>query len=73
VEVVDSGVTGFLVSPNDVSSMSRYLDLLLTDVVQRRRMSQAARERMCQEFSVDAMVRCMTQVYEDVLAVKGLA
>jgi len=72
VELIESGVTGFLVSPNDVSGMSQYLELLLANAEQRHHIGQAAREKMRREFSVEAMITGMTQVYEEALAEKGL-
>jgi glycosyltransferase involved in cell wall biosynthesis len=73
VELIENGVTGFLVSTNDVFDMSRHLDLLLANSKQRYHISQAARERMRRKFSIEAMITCMTQVYEEALAMKGLA
>jgi glycosyltransferase involved in cell wall biosynthesis len=72
VELIESGTTGFLVSPNSAADMSRYLDLLLADAEQCRRMSQAGREKMRREFSVEIMATRMTQVYEEALAARGL-
>jgi glycosyltransferase involved in cell wall biosynthesis len=68
VELIECGVTGFLVAPNDVRGLSQCLDLLLADAEQRRSLGQAGQEKMCREFSVEAMVTCMTQVYEEALA-----
>ena len=73
VELIESGVTGFLVSPNDVASMSKHLDLLLANAEQRCNIGQAAREKMCRAFSVQAMLTRMTQIYEEALATRGLA
>jgi glycosyltransferase involved in cell wall biosynthesis len=72
VELIECGVTGFLVSPNDAAAMSKHLDRLLANAEQRRSMGQAGREKMCREFSVEAMVTRMTQVYEEALAARGL-
>jgi glycosyltransferase involved in cell wall biosynthesis len=72
VELIEHGVTGFLVSPNDAAEMSKYLDLLLANSEEYRRISHAAREKMCREFSVKAMVTRMTQVYEEAFAARGL-
>jgi len=72
VELVECGVTGFLVSPNDASGLSRRLDLLLADAEQRRSISQVGREKMRREFSVEVMITRMTQVYEEALVARGL-
>jgi glycosyltransferase involved in cell wall biosynthesis len=73
MELIEHGVTGFLVSPDDAAAMSKHLDLLLANAAGYRRISQAAREKMYREFSVKAMVTRMTQVYEEALAMRGLA
>jgi colanic acid/amylovoran biosynthesis glycosyltransferase len=65
VELIECGVTGFLVSPNDAASMSKHVDLLLANAEQRRSIGQAGREKMRREFSVKAMVARMTQVYTE--------
>jgi len=72
-KLIEHGVTGYLVSPNDVAGLSEYLDLLLSDPDLRRRLGQAGREKMRREFSVEAMVGRMVKVYEDALIAKGLA
>jgi glycosyltransferase involved in cell wall biosynthesis len=72
VELIECGVTGFLVSPNDAAAMSKHVDLLLANAEQRRSMGQAGREKMCRAFSVKAMVTRMTRVYEEALAARGL-
>jgi glycosyltransferase involved in cell wall biosynthesis len=72
VELIECGVTGFLVSSNDAANMAKRIDLLLANAEQRRSMGQAGREKMCRAFSVKVMVTRMTQVYEEALAARGL-
>jgi len=72
VELIECGITGFLVSPTDVAAMTKRIDLLLANAEQRRSMGQAGREKICRAFSVQAMVTRMTQVYEEALAARGL-
>jgi glycogen synthase len=45
-ELVEDGVTGFLVPPGDVSALRAALERLLADPVQRRRMGREARRRV---------------------------
>jgi glycosyltransferase involved in cell wall biosynthesis len=73
VELIEHGVTGFLVSPNDAVDMAKHLDLLLANAEEYRRISRAAQEKMCREFSVKAMVTRMTRVYAEAFATRGLA
>jgi glycosyltransferase involved in cell wall biosynthesis len=72
VELIECGVTGFLVSPNDAANMAKYIDLLLANAEQRRSIGQAGREKMGRAFSVKTMVSRMTQAYEEALAARGL-
>ena len=72
VELIECGVTGFLVAPNDIATMVKRVDLLLADAEQRHSMGQAGREKICRAFSVQAMVTRMTRVYEEALATRGL-
>ena len=66
-ELIENGVTGYLVSTDDHTTMSEYLDLLLKNCELRSRMGQAGQEKMRREFSVETMIKRMTQVYEDAL------
>ena len=63
-EVVESGKTGFLVSDGDFTTPVRRL---LEDAGLAARMSQAARERVQREFSVERMVEKTVQAYHEVL------
>ena len=63
-EVVESGATGFLVSDGDFLTPVRRL---LEDAALAARMSQAARERVQQQFSVERMVEKTVQAYHEVL------
>ena len=73
VELIECGVTGFLVSLNDAASMAKRIELLLANEEQRRSIGQAGREKMCRAFSIQAMVNRMTQVYEEALVTRGLS
>jgi glycosyltransferase involved in cell wall biosynthesis len=72
-DLVEDGVTGFLVQPNQANSLAQHLKKLLVDSDLRQRMGKAGMEKMSHEFSVEAMVTRMKQVYEDALIAKGLA
>ena len=67
LELVEGGVNGFLVPPDNIDSMVQKLEKLLRDPDARRRMGQAGREKMRREFSVTGMVARMTRVYEELL------
>ena len=63
-EVVESGTTGFLVSDGDFLTPVRRL---LEDAALAARMSEAARERVLQQFSVERMVEKTMAAYHEVL------
>lgn len=59
-EIVDDGVTGFVVPPNDPEALSRKLRCLLDDPALAREMGKRARETVLQRFSWNAVVaRCL--------------
>jgi glycosyltransferase involved in cell wall biosynthesis len=72
-ELVEDGITGFLVEPNNINCLAEYLQKLMLDPNLRQRMGKAGREKMIREFSVEAMVARMVKIYEDVHLAKGLA
>jgi glycosyltransferase involved in cell wall biosynthesis len=70
VNLIEHGVSGYLVSANDDTSMSGYLNMLLANPAQTMRMGDEGQEKMRREFSVKAMVARMIQIYEQALADK---
>jgi glycosyltransferase involved in cell wall biosynthesis len=56
-EVVDDGVTGFLVPPNDPAPLGARLAWLRDHPEEARRMGQAGRRRVLERFTWDAVVR----------------
>ena len=63
-EVVESGKTGFLVNNGDFATPVRRL---LEDAALAAQMSQAARERVQQQFSIERMVEKTVAAYHEVL------
>jgi glycosyltransferase involved in cell wall biosynthesis len=69
-ELIESGGNGLLVPPASVDSLARAIDSLLADDALRRRMGEAARERIVERYTIEAMTRQTVAVYE--LAAKRL-
>ena len=67
-EQILEGETGLLVPPGDVDALRAALERLLGDAELRRRMGDAARERVRAHFSWDAVTRATVALYERALA-----
>lgn len=67
-EVVEDGITGLLVSPEDPEALAAALRTLATDAELRRRMGDAARERALSLFSVEQNAASFHSAYEELLA-----
>lgn len=62
-EMVEDGVTGFLVEPEDVEEFARSVERLLQDESLRRQMGRAGRERAKKLFSPEAYGEHMGELY----------
>jgi alpha-maltose-1-phosphate synthase len=67
-EVVDGGVTGLLVPPDDPASLADALNLLLRDPARADAMGLAGRERAVAEFSWDAVAAQTAALYTELTA-----
>jgi len=67
-ELVEHGRTGWLVPPRDSAALADRLRALLLDPEQRRRMGAAGCARARESFSVDRMVKSISNIYDEVLA-----
>lgn len=71
-EAVVDGVTGLLVPPRDSTALAQAIMYLLDDPDLCNRLGQAGRERVLEYFSVERMVERTQNLYEQLLAAKGL-
>lgn len=62
-EIVIDKVTGHLISPSDPEELALKLEVLLNDADECGRMGLAGKERIIDEFSIDAMVRKYINLY----------
>ena len=69
--VVQDGISGLVVPPKQPEQLAQAIHTLLVDPNLRRRMGQAGRQRVKQEFTVKKMVDRVTAVYESVLGAKN--
>lgn len=65
-EIVDEGVTGFLVPPGDVDALAARIVLLADDPARARAMGQRGRARVLAEWTREAHVRRIVEVFETV-------
>jgi glycosyltransferase involved in cell wall biosynthesis len=63
--VIEDGVQGVLVPPRDVEALAAAVTDLLRDPQRRARFGAAARERQQREFTVDATVRRVEELYAE--------
>jgi len=66
-ELVEDGITGFLVPPKDPGALAEALQKLIEDPELRRRMGEAGREKTLREFTLDLMLEETEKVYHEVL------
>jgi glycosyltransferase involved in cell wall biosynthesis len=64
-EVVNDGVTGLLVPPQDDEALAQAIVSLLRDPSRRQTMGDAGYARVASEFSIEKMVSETVRVYED--------
>lgn len=69
--VVQDGVVGRVVPPNEPAALATAIGELLADPARLAEMGRAARARVLAEFAQDRMVERVLAVYEDVLRRRG--
>jgi glycosyltransferase involved in cell wall biosynthesis len=70
-EIVEDGVSGFVVPPNDADALSAAVKRVLTDRERALGMGETGRAVVVDRFSWPAVVRRCLQVYEGLSAVDG--
>ncbi|MBW3542632.1 MAG: glycosyltransferase, partial [Planctomycetes bacterium] len=65
-ELVVDGETGFLVRVGDSAGFTQFTDRILADAVLARRLGEAGRRRMREEFSVERMVARHIDLYREI-------
>jgi len=70
-EIVQDGITGYLVAPGDVDAFAQQVLALLDDEALRLRMGKAAADMVRQRFSLVQHVRALARIYESVTSDGG--
>lgn len=66
-DVVEEGVTGYLVRPGDTHAVAERLALLAADPELRRRMGEAGRVQVLERYAVDRLVADVDRLYRALL------
>lgn len=67
-EVIVDQDTGLLVPPENAPALAEAIDMLLNDSGRRERFGRAGRIRAITHFSIEAMMRGLTSIYEEQIA-----
>jgi len=65
-EVIEDGISGLLVPPDDPAALAAVVNHALADLARLRQLGQGALQRAA-EYALDPMVHRLTEVYHDVL------
>ena len=66
-ELIEDGITGYLVNPRDARTLASRILTLLTDTDKAHRMGQAGREKMLKEYQWSAMVDSYDKLFRGVI------
>jgi glycosyltransferase involved in cell wall biosynthesis len=69
-EIIEDGVTGFVVPLGDVDALANRIELLLDDPALASRFGAAGRERVERHFTFEACVARTVALYEELLSLK---
>jgi colanic acid/amylovoran biosynthesis glycosyltransferase len=64
-EIIDDGVTGYLVAERDVTALASRLAQVLDDPELRHRLGRAAREKMERTFDIRLRVAALEDFYDE--------
>jgi glycosyltransferase involved in cell wall biosynthesis len=68
-EMIEDGVSGMLVAPNDASALATALERVVSDRALREALGRAARERTSRLFTLDRQISEMLDTFQDAFVV----
>jgi glycosyltransferase involved in cell wall biosynthesis len=71
VSLIEDGVNGVLVEPNDSEALAKAVIALLHDTSKRRRIAESARRHALKEYACETMIDATIKVYEHACARKS--
>ena len=66
-EIIEDGVTGYLVKPHDIDTFVARIDFLIKNPDQGRLMAHKLKKKLTGDFDIRAMVRLIEQKYGEIL------
>lgn len=66
-EIVDDGITGFLVDKHSPEQIAEKLELLLKNADLRERMAKAGREKFLEKYTLDIFEKNIIAVFQDII------
>lgn len=66
-KLIEDGVNGLLIEPDDVQGLTQALTRLMADIELRKRLAQAARQTVATEYSFAVRMQKMRSIYDDLL------
>jgi glycosyltransferase involved in cell wall biosynthesis len=67
-DVIDDGVSGYLVPPGQVQPLADALKKILADPAKRQQMGAAARQRVLDRYAIDTVAATYVDLYEQIIA-----
>jgi len=67
-EIVEHGITGFLIPPDDIVSMSKAILKIVQYEQEAKKMSMAARKRVKMMFPIEGNVQKTEKIYQDIIS-----
>ena len=66
-EIVDDGVTGFLVPPKDVISLAEKIEILINNKNLRIQMGDAGRKKFLEKYTLDKFEQNLLKVFGEIV------
>jgi len=66
-EIVDDGITGFLVEKNNPEALAEKIEILINNPDLRKRMGEAGRKKILENYTLDIFEKNMKGVFDEIL------
>ena len=69
IEIIEDGISGFLVPPNDPNALAQKIDYLISNLDTAKKIGQIARKRVEECFSIQINIKKIEQLYTNILSI----